>query len=93
MKNKKMWMVRAGESAKWIEDFAEHQVVAIGWNELGKVGARKGSVTNENDNESHFSPTLSTLLTTEATGCLCRHIRHLQKRSTAICKGPKYRAG
>ena len=37
MKNKKMWMVRAGESAKWIEDFAEHQVVAIGWHELGKV--------------------------------------------------------
>ena len=38
MKNKKMWMVRAGENAKWIEDFAEHQVVAIGWHELGKVG-------------------------------------------------------
>ena len=37
MKNKKMWMVRAGESAKWIEDFVEHQVVAIGWHELGKV--------------------------------------------------------
>ena len=37
MKNKKMWMVRAGERAKWIEDFVEHQVVAIGWHELGKV--------------------------------------------------------
>lgn len=37
MKNKKMWMVRAGESAKWIEDFSEHQVVAIGWHKLGKV--------------------------------------------------------
>jgi len=30
-------MVRAGEGAKWIEDFAEHQVVAIGWHELGEV--------------------------------------------------------
>jgi predicted Mrr-cat superfamily restriction endonuclease len=38
MKSKNMWMVRAGESAKWIEDFAEHKVVAIGWHELGKVG-------------------------------------------------------
>ena len=30
-------MVRAGESAKWIEDFVEHRVVAIGWHELGEV--------------------------------------------------------
>jgi restriction system protein len=47
MKNKKMWMVRAGESAKWIEDFAEHQVVAIGWHELGevKVGESREAIT------------------------------------------------
>lgn len=30
-------MVRAGESAKGIENFAERLVVAIGWHELGKV--------------------------------------------------------
>lgn len=37
MNNNKMWKVRAGEGAKWIEDFAEHKVVAIGWHELGRV--------------------------------------------------------
>ena len=37
MKTKPMWMVRAGEGVKWIEDFAEHQVVAIGWHELGRI--------------------------------------------------------
>ena len=34
---RKMWMVRAGEGAKRIEDFAEHKVVAIGWHKLGRV--------------------------------------------------------
>lgn len=39
MKNKTMWMVRAGEGAKWIDEFAERQVVAIGWSELGEIEA------------------------------------------------------
>jgi restriction system protein len=47
MKTKKMWMVRAGESAKWIEDFAEHKVVAIGWADLGliAVGESREEIT------------------------------------------------
>lgn len=37
MKAKNMWMVRAGGGAKRIDDFSEHGVVAIGWNDLGKI--------------------------------------------------------
>ncbi|MDY7396675.1 restriction endonuclease [Aureibaculum sp. 2210JD6-5] len=42
MKNKKLWMVRAGESAYLIDDFLEKSIIAIGWNAIGKL-----SKTNE----------------------------------------------
>jgi len=33
----KMWMVRAGRNAKYVEDFLEKDCVAIGWNKVGKI--------------------------------------------------------
>lgn len=36
-----MWMVRAGEHGRLIEDFRQHSVVAIGWKELGDLSAVK----------------------------------------------------
>lgn len=41
MKVRRMWMVRSGEGAKRIEDFSEHNVVAIGWCELGEIAVGK----------------------------------------------------
>jgi len=35
--NKSMWMVRAGEAGYLFQDFKEHNVVAIGWTEVGNL--------------------------------------------------------
>ena len=34
---KRMWMVRAGEGAQFINEFKENNVVAIGWKECGDL--------------------------------------------------------
>ena len=34
---KSMWMVRAGEAGYLFQDFKEHKVIAIGWNEVGNL--------------------------------------------------------
>ncbi len=39
MKKRVMWMVRAGEGAKLVDDFAEGNLVAIGWHELGEIAS------------------------------------------------------
>ncbi len=33
----RVWMVRAGQGGYLIEDFLEEEIVAIGWNELGRI--------------------------------------------------------
>lgn len=37
MSNGRMWMVRAGQGAAYVEDFIEKNVVAIGWSEAGEI--------------------------------------------------------
>jgi restriction system protein len=36
-----MWVVRAGEEARFYEDFKRNRIVAIGWNELGDLSEVK----------------------------------------------------
>lgn len=38
----KMWMVRAGRDSVYAEDFLQHDMVAIGWHELGPLEADPG---------------------------------------------------
>lgn len=37
MKEYRIWMVRAGEGSYLIDTFLDNDIVAIGWNELGKI--------------------------------------------------------
>ena len=37
MPNDKMWMVRAGQGATYVDDFIDKKVVAIGWSEIGDI--------------------------------------------------------
>lgn len=37
MSTQHLWMIRAGEGAKWIEEFLQHGVVAIGWRQMGPI--------------------------------------------------------
>jgi len=37
MTNSRMWMVRAGQGATYVEDFIEKNVVAIGWSEADEI--------------------------------------------------------
>ena len=37
MTQKNLWMVRAGEGGKWIEEFLDHDLVAIGWEGMGPI--------------------------------------------------------
>jgi restriction system protein len=37
----RMWLVRAGEEARFYEDFKRNNIVAIGWNELGDLSGVK----------------------------------------------------
>ena len=36
-REQKVWMVRAGKGASVIDDFFNNDIIAIGWNELGKI--------------------------------------------------------
>lgn len=37
MSNSRMWMVRAGQGATYVEDFIDKNVVAIGWCDVGEI--------------------------------------------------------
>ncbi|MCR9117704.1 MAG: restriction endonuclease [bacterium] len=37
MSNKRIWMVRAGEKAAFVDDFVDEKFVAIGWKEVGEL--------------------------------------------------------
>ena len=39
MPRKTMWMIRAEVGGKYFEDFKSKSIVAIGWKELGNLGA------------------------------------------------------
>jgi len=32
-----MWMIRAGRGAKFLDDFVDKNIVAIGWKKLGEI--------------------------------------------------------
>lgn len=51
--NFKNWMVRAGQGASVLDDFFENDIVAIGWNELGKISKD----TNYEELRNHIANT------------------------------------
>ena len=83
-------MVRAGESAKWIEDFAEHQVVAIGWHELGKVevGESREEIT---ERAAKQWPNHSRSKIASGVGQIYRYLNEIKKGDGVVSYDPSRR--
>jgi len=90
MKNKTMWMVRAGESAKRIDEFAERQVVAIGWSELGRieVGESREQITERSAKQW---PNYSKSKIASGVGQVYRYLNEIQKGDGVVSYDPSRR--
>ena len=90
MKSKKIWMVRAGEGAKWIDDFAEHNVVAIGWHELGEVnvGETREEITQR---AAAQWPNHSKSKLASGVGQIYRFLNELKKGDGVVSYNPSRR--
>jgi restriction system protein len=83
-------MVRAGEGAKWIEDFAEHSVVAIGWDKLGPINA--GQTREEIAALAlHESPNASKSKLASTAGQIFRFLNEIRKGDGVVSYDPSRR--
>ena len=88
--NKPIWMVRAGEGAKWIEDFSEHSVVAIGWKQLGEVPAGE-SREQIAKRVTQTWPNASKPKVSNYAGQLFRYLNEIKKGDDVISYDPSRR--
>jgi len=87
MKLKKMWMVRAGEGAKLIEEFAEGNLVAIGWHELGEIapGTSREAVSRR---VAERWPNASKFKVAASAGQIYRFLNEIEKGDGVVSYHP-----
>lgn len=90
MKKKPMWMVRAGEGAKWIDDFSEQDIVAIGWQKLGKidVGESREAISARAATER---PNASRSKIASSAGQIYRFLNEIRKGDDVLSYDPSRR--
>lgn len=85
-----MWMVRAGEDGSLIEEFVDHGYVAVGWHELGDLGA----VTSEEKIRELYSrtyPDEKPFKAKLAVTMICRFRFTLEKDQGVVTYDPQKR--
>ncbi len=87
MTNQRLWMVRAGEGAKWIDEFLEHGLVAIGWEELGpiEVGVPREKIVRQ---ATERWPNASKYRIANAVGQVFRFLNEMQKGDVVVSYDP-----
>ncbi len=90
MKTQHLWMVRAGEGGKWIDEFRKHQVVAVGWPQLGpiNVGVSREEIAHKGMKEW---PNASRSTIGSSAGQVFRFLNELQKGDIVVSYDPSRR--
>jgi restriction system protein len=88
--SKKMWMVRAGRNAAFVQDFEEQNYVGVGWTELGNLS----DIKTKDELEKIFRtayPQNSLARFRMSFGQISRFRFEIQKGDFAITYNPEYR--
>lgn len=90
MSNSRMWMVRAGQGASYVEDFIDQKAVAIGWCEAGevKIGETREAISQK---LSAIYPTMGIGHRAISTGQIFRFLNEIKVGDNVITYDPSRR--